>query len=209
MAAEDDAVLLDDPDLGKADTIDQDSPDVTVLKAEAIDEVRPTHFDASKCTDPGSFDMDCTAEIEGRIGAPALHEVRAPAGEVFSSFFCRLLEVTTVSKNGAVAGADGIGFYYRGNGIEGFRFVPRSKLKKIGEVTLKNGEAATLHQFIGLANCWQGTISSSFAARYRFKPFMQFTAGDTGHVYRNWDEADDYVISASHDRFDRSAELLR
>src|SRR5690349_15201110 len=122
--------------------------------------------------------MDCTRAFEARFDAPALDTIDVTR----YGFFCRLLRVVTVSKKSAVANSEGIGFYYQGfGGGNGFRVTPRTSqgttrgLKKIGEATLKSGEPAELHEFVGLSGCWMGSSSSSYSARYDFKPFMQFT----------------------------------
>jgi hypothetical protein len=198
---------------GKSDgagaVVDQASPDVTVLWAQALDPIGgygEPGFDATECTPVDSFSMDCTARFEERFGRPALHPIVVSSSQ--SQFFCRVLEVETLSRSAALAASDGIGFYYRGYGQSGLRFVPRDRLVSAGQSTLANGEAAERHAFIGLANCWLGSASSSSRATYELKPFMQFTAGDSGIRYRNWDEANNYVLSTRVDRFDRSGELL-
>jgi hypothetical protein len=155
--------------------------------------------------------MDCTRAFEARFNAPAIDTIDVTR----HGFFCRLLRVVTVSKKSAIENSEGIGFYYKGfGGRDGFRLTPRVDegatrgLKKIGDATLKNGEAAELHEFVGLSGCWFGSSSSSYSARYDFKPFMQFANGDGNHT-RNWDNHSNYELTVTNNRFDRSGELLR
>jgi hypothetical protein len=69
---------------------------------------------------------------------------------------------------------------------------------------LKNGAAATLHEFVGVTNCLaRGTGD---LARL-FKPYMQFEADQK--VYHNWDLASNYLISRAVLQFDRSTDVLR
>lgn len=189
-----------------SEIVNQRSPDVTVLKAEALDPIGgygSADFRADECG-PGEQDYtrNCTAAMEKRYAAPALH-----AADISKTqFFCRLLRVTTATRTAALGAASGIGFYYRGYGGSG-RFIPKAELKKIGEATLKSGEPVVLHEFVGLANCWLGSSNSSYSARYEFKPYARFET--PAETYLNWDESDDYTVTVTHDRFDRSSDLLR
>ena len=201
-----------DPAVANDDLVSQGSSDLTVLKAEALDPINGNGspgFVESDCkpvaSAPGDQRIDCTAPMEKRFGAPALHDILVPLPQ--SLFFCRVMRVTTVTKKAAFDNATGAGFYYRGYGGNG-RFVPKGNLKSVGEVTLKNGDAAVLHEFVGLANCFLGSASSSMQARYDFKPFVRFVT--PSETYDNWDLAkDNYVLTTRNDRFDRSAELLK
>lgn len=205
------------PSSGKSDDpsiVDQNRSDVTVLKAEALTPIGGQgglEPDLSQCValDPDDL-VDCTAHFEELFGAPAMHQMILSRLHE-QEFFCRLLDVQTVSREGAVADSEGIGFYYKGwkpFETEPFRFVGAQDLEEVGSATLKDGSPAKLHRFIGLANCWLGSATSSSRGTYRFKPWMEF-AGEDGMNYRNWDEADDYLIMTQISGFDRSAELLR
>lgn len=190
-------------------TTNQSSSDVTVLSAEAIDVIGGNGsppFDTSGCDARPDGAFDCTAKLEGHIGAPALQELVLRSSSS-SSFFCRVLRVTTVSRSAALANADGIGFFYSGYGTS-TRFVPRAALKKLQDITLRDGSAAELHEFAGVANCWLGSSSSSMFASYEFKPFMRFTT-PSGDEYFNWDQVErNYRVSPMSTSFDRRAELL-
>ncbi|OFZ19540.1 MAG: hypothetical protein A2X94_12635 [Bdellovibrionales bacterium GWB1_55_8] len=93
--------------------------------------------------------------------APALHRIEQSNNQ----FYCRLLRVHTASRSEALRSATGIGFHYYGWGSAG-AFIPMRKLKHVASGTFKNGEAAEIHEFIGLANCWLGSGSSSERASY-------------------------------------------
>jgi hypothetical protein len=85
------------------------------------------------------------------------------------------------------------------------RLIPKAQLKPVGNATLKNGAAATLHEFVGVTNCSTG---GSQEVDRLFKPYMQFD--DTSHtIYRNWDLASNYLISRAAPQFDRSADVLQ
>ena len=51
------------------------------------------------------------------------------------------------------------------------RFVALGELKAVGTATLRNGATATLHEFVGVANCPAGAAGQ--LARL-FKPYMEF-----------------------------------
>lgn len=186
--------------------VDQPSPDITVVKAEALDPINGNGapgFSDAECTTIDESHRDCTDAMAKRFDAPALHRIEIPTNE----FFCHVLRVTTATRAAALDASAGIGFFYDGYGGEG-RFVAKADLKTVGEAHLKNGERVVLHEFVGLANCWLGDSSSSAAASYRFKPYARFDGTDGKGPYRNWDEANDYVIRTLGDRFDRSSDVL-
>jgi hypothetical protein len=125
---------------------------------------------------------------------------------------CAVLRVTTASKNGGLATTTGIGFWSAqaadGNQTpeDSGRFVPKAQLKLVGPATLLSGAPATLHEFVGIANCpATGTVSFSRL----FKPYMQFEGTADGRIFRNWDVAANYRISRDISQFDRSADVLR
>lgn len=214
-----------------AAVIDQRSGDITVLKVfntgRAIG-AQGIQLDLSQCqtlgNEAGYLRLDCTSVAEQEI-ANAYPEIASPFaksvvvyashnrdGSVTSSFYCRILEIQTLSRRDAFMNADSVGFYFDG----GIKHVSRDKMNKIGEATRKNGETADVHRFLGTAFCWQGSMSSSSNASYAFKPFMQFGSygGDT---FRVWDSVDsNYVVGRVGgysgpwvEGFDRTAELTR
>jgi hypothetical protein len=197
------------PSTDDADLIDQPSGDTTVLKVrigEAINGYGEADFDRPHCAALlASGRVDCTEQMEQRFGAPVLHQIDLPADS--NQFFCRVLHVTTLTKKAAADVSTGIGFYYKGYTGQG-RFIPKAKLKKVGDVTRKDGSAGELHEFLALASCWLGSGSSSSFARYDFKPYIQFEA--SGQTYRNWDEVGaNHTVTGSHYHWDRSGDLLR
>jgi hypothetical protein len=182
--------------------VNQDADDVTVTKAVAT---APVTVDLATCppAQPGS--LDCTAALAARFGAPALHRVIVPVGGNLAG--CNLLQVTTASKQAAVANSTGIGWYAAeatagSQAMTTGRFVPKAELKSLGPATLKSGDPATLHLFVGLANCpaGQGSLDRLF------KPFMEFAAPQ--QTFRNWDRSANYRISRGAPQFDRSAIVL-
>jgi hypothetical protein len=222
----------------QAATIDQESGDTTVLKsfntgvsigsgggAQSID---LNVCDKLEGGETYAY-FECTRAIESAIAA-SHPEIVGPvlgrnvvAAERSSSndawrvnqYFCRLLEIQTVTRNAALQNAEGIGFSYEG----AFSFIPLEKLVAIGTATLRNGETATLHRFQAPAFCWRGSATSSSRATYDFKPFLQFKAAN-GDVFRNWDSVpQNYAVgrvgfngTTSNgswiEGFDRSAEVL-
>jgi hypothetical protein len=141
--------------------------------------------------------------------APSFHRVVLDADQDASG--CALLRVTTASKDTGLANSLGIGFWSaeaaEGNQAAGDagRFVPRGQLKAVGPATLKNGASATLHEFVGVANC---PVSGPGEVSRLFKPYMEFAGGDET-IFRNWDFASNYRISRTVTQFDRSADVLR
>jgi hypothetical protein len=123
-----------------------------------------------------------------------------------------VLRVTTASKTSGLAATSGIGFWSAqaadGNQTpeDSGRFVPKAQLRVVGTATLLNGAPATLHDFVGVANCPPtGTVSFSRL----FKPYMQFEGTADGRIFRNWDLAPNYRISRDVSQFDRTADVLR
>jgi hypothetical protein len=187
--------------------VNQDRDDVTVVRATTTPALAlPT----SQCAPLDAGSVDCTDALAQSAGAPALHRIVVAADQDLSS--CSLLRVTTVGKDAAVANASGIGFWSAqakdGNQTpeDSGRFVPASQLKAVGRATLANGTAATLHEFVGVANCPSGD-SSSFARL--FKPYMQFDGAADGRIFRNWDLSPNYSVSLGAPQFDRAAVVLR
>jgi len=187
--------------------VNQDRDDVTVVRASTT---TPLPVAANQCTplDPGA--VDCTDALARIVGAPALHRVILPANQDLSG--CALLRVTTASKDGGLAATSGIGFWSAqaadGNQTpeDSGRFVLKADLKAVGAATLLDGTPATLHEFVGVANC-PAAGAGSFARL--FKPYMQFEGAADGRIYRNWDVAANYQISRDIPQFDRTAAVLR
>jgi len=187
--------------------VNQNRDDVTVVRASTS----PVALDTAQCTPVDAGSVDCTEALaQSTGGAPALHRVVVGAGQSLAG--CALLRVTTASKDTGLANASGVGFW-SAQGAAGNiapensgRFVPKAAMKAVGTATLRNGAASTLHEFVGLSNCPLGN-GTSFERL--FKPYMQFEGAADGRIFRNWDLAENYRISAAITQFDRSAEVLR
>ena len=170
----------------------------------------PLTLTTTACTAIDTMSVDCTAAVEQAVGAPAFHRVVLASGQ--NVMGCALLRVTTASKNAALATASGIGFWSAqatdGNqsAEDSGRFVPKTAFRLTGAAMLRNGEPATLHEFVGVTNCSLGEDSSM--ARL-FKPYMQFEAAANATIFRNWDLGGNYRISRTITAFDRSADVLR
>lgn len=184
--------------------VNQDRDDVTVTKA-AVDV--PAAVDASTCAPAGPGNLDCTAALEAKFGAPSLRTVIVPVGYDFDG--CSLVRVTTASKGSGLADASGIG-WYAADATPGFqsmtagRFSAKDQLQQVGTATLQSGAPAVMHEFIAVANCSAGQASLDLL----FKPFMQFENAPDGKIYRNWDLAQNYRISRAVPQFDRGGEVL-
>jgi hypothetical protein len=197
------AATTDAVDESASDLVNKPASDVTVLSASTSGPVNGVQ--RAECTALPSGQFNCTQAYERRLGLPMIHEWISWNPE---SVQCSTLKVRTVSPAAAInqASATGIGFHYDGiNNLS--RFIPKSKLVEVGSVTLRSGQAAKVHEFVGFTTCWLGSGSSSANAKYTFKPYMQFEAN--GETFRNWDIVpNDYVIRSSIQGFDRSNELL-
>jgi hypothetical protein len=185
--------------------VDQDRNDVTVVRAATT----PLTLDASRCTPIDAVSIDCTDALSQASAAPSFHRVVFATNSNISS--CSLLRVTTAAQNSGLQNAAGIGFWssqaLAGNQTaeDSGRLIPKAQLKPVGNATLKNGTAATLHEFVGVTNC--STDGSQEVDRL-FKPYMQFD--DTSQtIYRNWYLASNYLISRAAPQFDRSADVLQ
>lgn len=221
-----------------AATIDQESGDTTVLKAFNTGVAigvgsGALPIDLSLCYKVEGSEtygyFECARAMEKAIAA-SHPEIVGPiigrsivAAERSSNdqewqvnqYFCRLLEIQTVTRNAALQSAEGIGFSYDGS----ISFSALDRLVAIGTATLRNGESATIHRFQAPAFCWRGSATSSSRATYDFKPFLQFKAVN-GDVFRNWDAVpQNYAVgrvgfngTTSNgswiEGFDRSAEVL-
>ena len=73
--------------------VNQGRDDITVVSASAAAELTP-NTDACPPADPGN--VDCTAALSQRFGAPSLHTLIVPAGYDFAG--CNLLRVTIAAK---------------------------------------------------------------------------------------------------------------
>jgi len=185
--------------------VNQDRDDVTVVRASTA----PLQLDTGRCKAADAGSIDCTEELAARFQAPSLHRIMLNAGQDISR--CALLRVTTAGKDAALAGAAGIGFWSAQTAAGNVAaddvglFLPKGRLKPVGTATLLNGETATLHEFVGVANCQAG--SSGDLSRL-FKPYMEFEDGNDGRTFRNWDLASNYRIGGDVTQFDRSGDVL-
>lgn len=185
--------------------VDQNTEDITIVKASATDDVR---IDLSKCVNVATQNMDCTAELERVYDAPSLHTAVVPAGYQFDG--CKVLRVTSASKEAGVKNAEAVGFWSMEQ-TEGFqasnsgRVLSKDRLRQTGTATLKNGAPAVLHEFVGVSNCTLGETAS----HRQFKPFMDFRSTPDKKIFRNWDFANNYTISRDVTEFDRSGDVLK
>jgi hypothetical protein len=189
--------------------VNQPSADVATLTVhirEPIGGHGEPGFAPSECIPLDAFMMDCTEAMERRFGAPALHEIQAST----SQFFCQAMHVETVTKKAAFDASVGIGFFYNGFGRpdDAEHFVEKERLKKVRDVTLKNGEPAVVHTFVGLAGCFLGSATSSAQKLYEVKAFVRFI-GDNGATFNNWELGDNLAFRGTNGHADRSAHLLR
>ena len=184
--------------------VNQEQDDISVTKAVATTALT---LDPTTCAAADAGNLDCTAALSARFGAPAFHKLTVPAGYNFAG--CNLLTVTTASKQAGLAASTGIGWYAADatasdQAMTSGRLVTTGELKQVGAGQLKVGGAAVLNQFVGVANCTVGQGSYDKV----FKPFMQFENSPDGRIFRNWDRAQNYRISRAAPKFDRTAAVL-
>lgn len=74
-----------------------------------------------------------------------------------------------------------------------------------GSATLRNGNPATLYDFVGLADC---VIEGAGSITRIFQPYVEF-AGASGTTFRNWELSPNYQISPDTWQIDRSAAVLQ
>ena len=87
------------------------------------------------------------------------------------------------------------------------RFLVTAQLAPpVGTGTLKSGAAATLLEFVGVANC---AVSGGGDIARLFKPYMQFDVAGDGRIRRNWDRAPNYLVSRQVPGFDRTGDVMR
>jgi hypothetical protein len=185
--------------------INQNGDDVTVTRAAAT---AALVLDPATCSAMAGGNLDCTAALAKKFGAPSLHSVIEPAGSSFAG--CSLLHVTVASKQTGLLTGAGVGWYAAdaaaaNQAMTTGRFVPKAELKPVGTAQLKSGAAAVLHDFVGIVNCpiGQGSFDKLF------KPFMEFDDAADGNIYRNWDRtAGNYRISRAAPTLDHSAAVL-
>jgi hypothetical protein len=187
--------------------VHQTRDDVQLVTAEVAGSVT---IDRARCRAGDAQTLDCTAELQRTAGAPSLEQVVVPAGYNFQG--CRLLRVTTATKQAALASALGVGFY-AATGTGGQlstnigRRVPKDSLKSTGTAVLKNGDPATLHEFAGVVDC---TAAPGVAAGKLIKPYVDFIGGPPPTIYRNWDPVvGNYALGGPTTRLDRAPEVLR
>jgi hypothetical protein len=187
--------------------VDQDRDDVAVVRASTA----PLALDLARCETIDAVSVDCTKELARRFGAPAFHRAVLARSENVAS--CALVRVRVAGKNAGVADSEGVGFWssYQLAGNQAAenagRFTPKSQLKPVGSGTLKNGAAATLYEFVGIANC--PSSGGGGQAIRLFKPYMMFEAPADLTLYRNWDLASNFAIGGAVTQFDRSADVLQ
>jgi outer membrane protein assembly factor BamB len=184
--------------------VNQDRDDVAVVVAAA----GPLSLSVAACRPIDMGTVDCTDALARTTDRPSFHRVLFSANQDISG--CALLRVTTVSKGTGLANSTGIGFWstqaLAGNQAaeNAGRFVPKAELKQVGTATLKSGAPATLHEFVGVANCPSGADRLSRL----FKPYMEFEAPADLTLFHNWDLAPNYEIGRTVTRIDRSADVL-
>jgi hypothetical protein len=161
--------------------VDQDRDDVAVVRAATA----ALAFDISQCAPIDAASIDCTDALAQAFAAPSFHRVIFSMRPDIQG--CSLVRVTIAAKNSGLQSALGIGFWssqaFAGNQAaeDAGRFVPKEQLKVVGSATLKNGSPATLHEFVGVANC---SATGAQGVERLFKPYMQFEAADQT-IYRN------------------------
>jgi hypothetical protein len=197
---------------------------VTVLQAwfgtSVTSSVQPPaaggdRFDQSLCSGE-----DCTAAAAALLRRDGAAQP-SPFVNVFryspdSSGRCEVVELRTVTRDGALAAPTfaGLGFWFAGS----FGFATPAQLDAVGHVTLSDGSPATVHRFLAQGMCFGlGGNSSAIASRhFEFKPYARYDVAGTATQYRNWDDvASDYRLgrAAYPDSqfvasFDRQGELL-
>jgi hypothetical protein len=125
---------------------------------------------------------------------------------------CSLLRVTAAAKTDRLQNTTGVGFWSSqattGNQAadDSGLFIPKAQLSTAGSGNLTDGSAATLLEFVGVANC--STPDGAAIARL-FKPYMQFEDSPDGRIFRNWDLASNYLVSRDAPGFDRTRDVLR
>lgn len=183
------------------------SPDTTVIKVEelySINNSSGVQFDPRSCQKLDNSRVDCTQKFEEIAQMPSKETITVALG-VGDAFVCRVVKITTASREQALAVADGIGFYSYGWGAG--KFIPANDLKLVGTAKFKNGETAVIHEFSGVASCWLGSASSSMRAVYHFRPYMRFSVGQ--NLQFNWDQVENnYTLRSSVRQFDRTSEVL-
>lgn len=178
--------------------VNKTSDDVAVMRAVTA----PLVLDRAKCAVVEGGMTDCGAALQDAAGgSPAFHRFVIAADNDLAG--CQLLRVTVASKNAGLAYAAGIGFWSStaagGNMAAGDSgvFVGKAGLRSVGAGAMPNGAAATLHEFAGVANCAAGAGET---LQRVFKPYMQFSGGADGKVYRNWDAGENYRVGGDYAR---------
>jgi len=187
--------------------VNQSREDVQLVRA-AVEGAATV--DTTRCHQGLGQTLDCTDELGRSASAPSLERISVPAGYNFAG--CQLLRVTTASKTAALGSALGIGFYAAQTtagqfSVDQGRLVPDSALKKVGDGVLKNGEPATLHEFVALVNC---QVTPGTSAGKLLKPYIDFLGGPPRTIYRNWESiAGNYELPGQTGQIDRRSEVLR
>ena len=174
---------------------------------------------------------DCTSaaedamRLDGQSRSPLLnksihsyYDVPSQSSKQNITGRCEMTEFRTITPDAALASSDfrGIGFYYSGSNTD---LIGKDRLHKVGSVTLKNGNSATVHRFIAQSMCFgNGGNGGSISDRqFKFRPFVQFNGSD-GNIYNIWDNVgSDYLLGRNRAvsqyvfvrDFDRQDELLK
>lgn len=196
------------PEAPAPQVVNQSGDDVALIQAVT----EPLALDRTRCTAIDANLSDCTEALkEAAGGAPSFHEAVLTNANNLAG--CVLVRITTASKNSGLANSVGVGFWSTtaaGGNLapeDSGLFVQKAQLKNVGTATLKNGAAATLHEFSGIANCTAAGGGESLIRL--FKPFMQFEGGAEGKVFRNWDLAENYSVGAGVTVIDRRNAILQ
>jgi outer membrane protein assembly factor BamB len=188
------------------EVVNQNSADVSVVRAAT----EPLTLDTATCRKIDADSLDCTDALSQKIGRPSFRKVIVAPGQDLAG--CALLRVIAAGKNDGLRNASGIGFWsslaLAGNQAaeDSGRFVPLANLVSVGTGALKSGAAATLFEFVGVANCAASNAADSATL---FKPYMQFENFPDGRIYRNWDLAGNYLIGPQVTQFDRTQDVLQ
>ncbi|MFO0677421.1 MAG: hypothetical protein U0169_12880 [Polyangiaceae bacterium] len=179
-------------------------------------------------------DVDCTDAFVSKLAWPGAkkspafdtirfqvsHDTQANVSYTDPDM-CTLVELRTVTKDAALDSPTfaGIGFHTS----RGPSFVAKADLHAVGHTTLKSGEAATVHRFVGISTCISGAHNSTSGNMYQtfaFKPYARFdlSPGEGDASFRVWESTADHRIGRSwpgatpvvnSNGFDRQDDLLQ
>ena len=211
----------------------QKSPDITLVSANFSGshlyfQDGKMWIDSSSNAVPCSIDQqdrrgkifNCTSQLEAMVQMPVWMPIRFKKAQQFS---CQVLNLITVSRADALNAAEWIGFFYRPNSVfAGADFgnekkewvVTKKSLKVVGESKMLNAlngviEKGIMHQFTGLAGCWEGDASLTTTWQTVFQPYMAFDDERARKIWKNVDMGGEYRVSLDSRGLDRSSEVLR